>query len=112
MCIKAFQIQGNTIAIAATTAASTPVQIQTGFSPGSTKFRIINSGLVIVFLSFGKTAAEATTNCVIPIPGTSQNCIPLLPGTDEILTFTQDSYFATITSSGTATIYITPGIGM
>lgn len=112
MSVQAFQVQGNTIAIAATTAASTPVQIQTVFSPGSNRFRIINSGLVIVFLSFGNTAAEATTNCVIPIPGTPQNCIPLLPGTDEILTFTQEGYFAAITSSGTATIYITPGDGM
>ena len=112
MSVKAFRVQGNTIAIAATTAASTPVQVQTLFSPGSNRFRIINSGLVIVFLSFGNTAAEATTNCVIPIPGTPQNCIPLLPGTDEILTFVPNAYFTGITGSSTAAIYITPGDGL
>jgi hypothetical protein len=112
MSVKAFRVQGNTIAISASNIASTPVQIQNVFAPGSNRFRVINSGTVIVFLSFGDTAAAATTNCVIPVPGTPRNCIPLLPGTDEILTFTQNIYFATITSSGTATVYITPGNGM
>jgi len=112
MSVKAFRVQGNTIAIAATTSVSTPVQIQTTFAPGSNRFRVINSGSITVFLSAGDTAAEATANCVIPIPGTPQNCIPLLPGTDEILTYTQEVFFATITASSTAIIYITPGNGL
>lgn len=112
MSVQAFQVQGNTIAIAATTSASTPVQAQTVFAPGSNRFRVINPSATLVFLSVGDTSAEATANCVIPIPGTPQNCIPLLPGTDEILTFTQGVYFATITSGGSTTIYITPGDGM
>jgi len=43
---------------------------------------------------------------------TSNVAIPLLAGTDEILTFTPNVYVTGITSSGTATIYVTPGDGM
>jgi hypothetical protein len=35
-----------------------------------------------------------------------------LPSTDEILTFVPNAYFTAISSSGTATIYITPGDGL
>jgi hypothetical protein len=42
----------------------------------------------------------------------TQSSIPLLSGTDEILTFTPNAYFAGITSTGNAVIYITPGDGV
>jgi len=36
----------------------------------------------------------------------------LLPGTDEILSFVPNAYFTGVTSSGTASIYVTPGDGL
>jgi hypothetical protein len=38
--------------------------------------------------------------------------MPLLPGTDEILTFLPNAYFTGITSAGTTAVYITPGDGV
>jgi len=63
-----------------------------------------------VFLGYGQDAANATTNAnVVTTTGPS---FPLLPSTDEILTFVPNAYFTGITASGNATIYITPGDGL
>jgi hypothetical protein len=42
---------------------------------------------------------------------TTNLSIPLLAGTDEILTFPPNAYFSGITSTSTAVVYITPGDG-
>jgi hypothetical protein len=63
-----------------------------------------------VFLGYGSTASEATNNAVVVT--SSQTAFPLLPSTDEILTFVPNAYFTAITAAGTATIYITPGDGL
>jgi hypothetical protein len=63
-----------------------------------------------VFLGYGSTSAEATNNAVVVT--SSQTAFPLLPSTDEILTFVPNAYFTAISASGTATIYITPGDGL
>ena len=55
-------------------------------------------------------AAEANAAAVVVT--SSQASFPLLPGTDEILSFVPNAYFTGITSSGNATVYITPGDGL
>lgn len=109
MSNSSFTKTGNTVAFIAATSAPTPVQaISTTL--GGNQYRILNNGTVTVFLGVGDTAANATTNtAVVTTTGTS---IPLLPGTDEILSFLPNGYFTGITSSGTATIYVTPGDGI
>jgi len=57
----------------------------------------------------GNTSANATANAVVV--STTASSIPLLPGTDEILTFTPNAYFTGITSTSSANVYITPGDG-
>jgi hypothetical protein len=42
----------------------------------------------------------------------AQNCIPILPNTDEILSFIPNGFFTARTATGTADIYITPGDGL
>jgi len=49
-----------------------------------------------------------TRTGIITTTGTS---IPLLPGTDEILSFVPNAFFTGITASSNATIYVTPGDG-
>jgi hypothetical protein len=51
---------------------------------------------------------------VIPtgVGANSTTVLPLLPQTDEILSFVPNAYFTAITASGTADLYITPGDGM
>jgi hypothetical protein len=105
----AFTKTGNTVAFIASTSAPTPVQCVSS-TLGGNQYRVINSGSVTVFLGYGKEAADATSAAsVITTTGTA---FPLLPGTDEILSFVPNAYFTGITSSGTATVYVTPGDGM
>jgi hypothetical protein len=109
MGTQAFTKLGNTVAFIAATTAPTPVQAVSS-TLGGNQYRIINAGLVTVFLGYGTTSAEANTNAgVVTASGAS---IPLLPGTDEILTFVPNAYFTGITSSSTATVYVTPGDGL
>jgi hypothetical protein len=109
MGLNAFTKTGNTIAFTANVAAPTPVQCLST-TLGGNQYRVINNGLVTVFLGYGQDAANATTNAgVVTTTGPS---FPLLPNTDEILTFVPNAYFTGITASGNATIYITPGDGL
>jgi hypothetical protein len=93
----------------AATTAPTPVQAPEGIL-GSNQYRVVNTGSVVVFLGAGPTAAQATTNSAVIT--TSGAAIPLLPGTDEILSFATGWYFTGTTASGTAQVFITPGDGV
>ena len=111
MGVQAFTVTGNTVTLTAATSAPTPVQCPSA-TLGGNQYRIINtSTTIIAYLSFAATAADATTNCVIP-SGTSTRTLPILPSTDEIITFTPNAYFTAITSSSTAVLFITPGDGL
>jgi hypothetical protein len=108
MGTNAFQKTGNTVVFLADTTAPTPVQA-VSTTLGGNQYRIINSGLVTVFLGYGANASAATSSATVVTA--SGPAIPLLPGTDEILTFLPNAYFTGITVSGTANVYITVGDG-
>ena len=109
MSTQAFTRTGNTVVFLAATSAPTPVQCVSS-TLGGNNYRIINSGAVTVFLGYGADASNATSNStVVTSTGTA---VPLLPGTDEILTFVPNAYFTGTTASGTANVYIIPGDGM
>jgi hypothetical protein len=107
--INAFTKTGNTVTFLAATSAPTPAQCLST-TLGGNQYRIINSGTGIVFLGYGITAADATA--AASNVTSSQSSFPLLPSTDEILTFVPNAYFTGITTSGTARVYITPGDGV
>jgi len=109
MGLNAFTKTGNTVAFLATTTAPAAVQCAST-TLGGNQYRIINAGSVTVFLGYGTTASEASNNAVQVT--SSQTAFPLLPSTDEILTFVPNAYFTGVTASGTATVYITPGDGL
>jgi hypothetical protein len=103
-----FTPTGNTVVFTAAVTAPTPVQA-VSTTLGGNNYRVINNGIVTVFLGYATTAANATSNAaVITSSGTS---LPLLPGTDEILSFVPNAYFTGVTASSTATVYVTPGDG-
>ena len=109
MGVQAFTQLGNTVVFTASTSAPTPVQAVSK-TLGGNQYRIINSGTVTVFLGYGATSSDASNNsAVVSTTGAS---MPILAGTDEILSFVPNAYFTGTTSSGTAAIYITPGDGM
>lgn len=109
MGINAFTKSGNTVAFIAATTAPTAVQCSST-TLGGNQYRIINSGTVTVFLGYGTSASDAGNNAVAVT--TTGSSFPLLAGTDEILTFVPNAYFTGVTSSGTASVYITPGDGV
>jgi len=109
MSTNAFTPLGNTVVFTANTSAPTPVQAVSN-TLGGNQYRIINSGNVTVYLALGNTSTNATSNAVVVT--STGGSIPILPGTDEILTFVPNAYFTGITSTNTAVIYVTPGDGM
>jgi hypothetical protein len=109
MGIQAFTRTGNTVVFTAGTSAPTPVQA-VSTTLGGNQYRLINAGNIVVFLGVGVASADATANAVVVT--STQGSLPLLPGTDEILSFVPNAYFTGITSSGNAAVYITPGDGM
>jgi len=109
MSTQAFTRTGNTVVFTAASTAPSPVQA-VSTTLGGNNYRIINSGNVTVFLGYGQDASNATSNSAIVT--TTGTAVPLLPGTDEILSFVPNAYFTGATSSGTANVYIIPGDGM
>jgi hypothetical protein len=109
MGINAFTKTGNTITFTANVAAPTPVQCSSS-TLGGNQYRIINTGTVTVFLGYGTTSTDASNNAVVV--SSTGAAFPLLPNTDEILTFVPNAYFTGITAAGSAVIYITPGDGL
>ena len=103
-----FTPTGNTVTFTAATSAPTPIQCVSS-TLGGNQYRLLNAGSVTVFLGVGTTAAQASASATVVT--TTANCIPLLAGTDEIITFTPNAYFTGITSSSTAVVYITCGDG-
>lgn len=103
-----FTPSGNTVAFTAGTVAPAAVQA-VSTTLGGNQYRILNAGSVVAFLGIGTTADAANTNAQVVT--SSNNAIPLLAGTDEIITFVPNAYFTAVTSSSSAVIYITPGDG-
>ena len=87
-----------TVNLAATTASSR-VQVQP--SHQSRHVRIFNSGTVTVFIEAGDSTITASASTGMPIAA----------GTVEIIS-APSGYIAAITSTGTATLYFTPGEGI
>jgi hypothetical protein len=102
-----FTPSGNTVTFTANTSAATPVQALST-TLGGNQYRVINAGSNTVFMGVGGTAAAATANAATVV--SSGASIPLLAGTDEILTFAPNSYFTGVAASS-CVVYITPGDG-
>ena len=105
MGINAFTKTGNTVTFVAAATPPAPVQALST-TLGGNQYRIINAGTAVVFLGYGTTAAAATASA-----NAVATSFPLLPGTDEILTFQPNAYF-TGNCATTSTIYITCGDGL
>ena len=103
-----FTPSGNSVVFTAATSAPTAVQAVSS-TLGGNQYRVLNSGSVTVFMGVGTSASDAVNNATFLT--TTNLSIPLLAGTDEILTFPPNAYFSGITSTSTAVVYITPGDG-
>lgn len=111
----AFVPLGNTVAI--TAAATAPDGVQANVATGNAvtfgtcQYRIINAGLVTVWLGVGTSVATAKAAAVEATSGNPAAGIPLVPGAVEVFRFNEGAYFSGKAASNT-TIYITPGQGL
>ena len=72
------------------------------------QYRVVNAGNVVVFLAVSAVSSAEALSLVAGVT----TSIALLPGTVETFGFNGKPLFiATKTASGTATVYITPGVG-
>lgn len=95
--VRPFQPVGASTSISATTSSASAAI--TGVPRGTSTVRIVNSGTVVVFLKFGTSGVTAAVTDM-----------PMLGGTVETFQIRNDiTHVAAITSSGTATVYITSG---
>jgi hypothetical protein len=110
----AFNPQGKTVVVAASSTAPTGIQapVYEKFNPQATgQYRFVNAGTNTVFLGTGPTAALAQAASVAPVAGTPSDAIVLVPGAVEVLRFNKDTFFSGLASSAT-TVYVTPGQGI
>lgn len=107
MSTNAFQPSGNTVTIVAAVSPPTAVQVTALNGIGSNQYRVINAGPAVAFLGFSASAATALTNA-----SNVSTSIPLLNGTDEILTFPPNMFVTAGIAANVATIYVTPGDGV
>jgi hypothetical protein len=103
-----FTPSGNSVVFTAATSPPTAVQAVSN-TLGGNQYRVLNAGSVTVFMGVGTSASDAVNNAAVLT--TTNLSIPLLAGTDEILTFPPNAYFSGITSTSSAVVYITPGDG-
>lgn len=96
----AFRTDGAATVTLAATATTGRVQIQAAVG-GTQNVRVYNAGTGAVFVNCGDVTVVATVAAGLPIA----------PGTVEIIGCNQ-THIAGITSTGTATLYVTPGTGL
>jgi hypothetical protein len=108
----AFTPIGNTVTFLANTAAPAAVQANHNYAtfPSYCQYRIFNSGSNLIFLGYGASATIANNNATVV--SSTANCIPVLPGTLEIVSLPSNTYLTAITSSGNSQVYVTPGNGV
>jgi len=108
----AFVPVGNCVTLTAATTPPAAVQVvQTvANSVSFCQYRIFNAGSQLAFVGYGNTALIANTNAVVV--STTANCVPVLPGSLEVLSLPVNTFITAITSTSTSQLYITPGLGI
>ena len=91
--------------------SSIRMSVATGM-PQADNYIITNFGPSVAFVGYGSNSAEAIANADVPVDGdtTGEFCFIVPPGQISIEA-KHGVYFAAVTVSGTADIFITPGIG-
>lgn len=100
-------LNGSTVSLSASTSSSsvTLVGLPSGGGGSKRQFRLHNAGSVLVFVVQGVCSGLTATTASLPIPA----------GAVEVLSFDASdtrACLAGITTSGTATLYVTTGEGI
>lgn len=108
-----FAQRGNTRRITAHPwPVSTSIRMSVGADfPQANNYIITNFGPSTAFIGYGNTADDATTNARIPEPGDAGQFCFIIPPGQRGIEAKHGVYFAAVTATGTADIFITPGHG-
>lgn len=114
MSFRAFNPTGPTVKVAGATTAPSGVQVPSTGGMKAEQYRVYNSGSVTAYIAFGADASSAQSNAVIPTGSGSnaKNSYPLAAGATEVFSALTDCYWSAITSSSTADVFVTPGLGL
>jgi hypothetical protein len=104
----AFQAQGNTSLIPATTTATAAIQPSTGSIPGC---MLTNLSTNAIWVAIGQSSTMAVA--ALPTTSVPANGIPMLAGSAQTLGAPPNFWISAITgSTGTSQLAVTPGLGL
>ena len=109
----AFKPLGKTVYLAVSntpTVIQVPVTNTIHIDEGNA-IRIANPAAHGVFVSFGRTAAEALARCTIPTAGAPMDCLPCCKESSEIFGIDSNVFIAAVAANNSF-IYLTPGQGI
>lgn len=110
LSMQSFALYGDTMPVVAAVTCPTPVQVSS-IAPAPVQYVVSNLGTVPAFIAYGATSAAATANCAIPSGTTGYLVQIVLPLSQVTITASPNYYFTAITSSSTADLYVSPGLG-
>jgi hypothetical protein len=109
-----FQAMGNAVAVVASSANTQSAVATITANTPCQQYLLTNQDTANI--AFVQLSASSTFNTAIPLTGTSQQVIPVLPFDQKTITAIQVSstsnVYARVISTGTATVYIVPGEGL
>jgi len=109
----AFQAMGNTVALTSTSGVQSNVATITALTPCQ-QYLLTNQDLSNI--AFVQISSSSSFNIAAPNATSSSFVIPVSPFNEKVVTAIQVSAtsntYARIISSGTSTLYITPGEGL
>ena len=108
MSAKVFNPSSKSYSLTADATAPTPIKpapIDTLTEYAGGEVKITNVGIYVAYISYGKTAAIATTNAVIPTDGNPQTVVTLLPGAETAFHLQDQSYFTAVSAAATKIIF-------
>lgn len=106
-----FKPGASTYLIPAATPASTPIQIG-GRNSGDVTYQFYNASTTTdAFISYATTSATAAANAVVPTAGNPQPVLFVPAGAVLDYTLNGQMWLSGVVSSGSATVFVTPGEG-
>lgn len=108
MSVKVFIPVSKSYLLTADATAPTPIKpvpIDTLTEHAGGEVKITNVGIYVAYVSYGGTAAVATTNAVIPTSGNPQTVVAMLPGAEAVFHIAEQSHFTAVSAAATNLVF-------
>lgn len=108
MSSRVFNPSSKMYFLTANVAAPTPIKpvpIDTLTEYAGAEVKITNTGIYLAYVSYGGTAAVATTNAVVPSAGNPQTVVAVLPSSEVVFHLPRQSHFTAVSSAATNLLF-------